>query len=159
MPPLETLKFQFKGLFFPHIIPLPYCCLVTQLCLTLCNPTDCSSPRSSVHGMLQARILEWITISFSRESSWPRDETRVSCIGRWILYRWVTWETHKLISVYNLCRLVNGITIGCGAGKEEFREGMSVMVPMILMPGSTGCSHSLNVCLTKCLKNISSEWS
>ena len=47
--------------------------LVTQLCLTLCNPMDCSPPGSSVHGILQARILEWVAISFSRGSSRPRD--------------------------------------------------------------------------------------
>ena len=40
--------------------------LVTQLCLTVCDPVDCSPPRSSVHGILQARILEWVAISFSR---------------------------------------------------------------------------------------------
>ena len=54
---------------------------VAQLCLTLCNPGDCSPPGFSVHGILQARILEWIAISFSRGSSQPRDQTRVSCIG------------------------------------------------------------------------------
>ena len=48
--------------------------LVTQSCLTLCDPMDCSSPGSSVHGILQARILEWVAIPFSRESSWPRIE-------------------------------------------------------------------------------------
>ena len=42
---------------------------------------DCSPPGSSVHGILQARILEWVAISISRESSWPRDRTRVSCIA------------------------------------------------------------------------------
>ena len=46
---------------------------VTQSCLTLCNPVDCSPPGFSVHGILQARILEWVTISFSRGSSRPRD--------------------------------------------------------------------------------------
>ena len=45
---------------------------------------------SSVHGASQARILEWVAISFSRGFSWPRDQTRVSCIGRWILYHWAT---------------------------------------------------------------------
>ena len=54
---------------------------VTQSCLTLCNPVDCSLPGSSIHGILQARILEWVAISFSRGSSRPRDRTRVSCIG------------------------------------------------------------------------------
>ena len=61
-----------------------------QSCLTLCNPMqkacNCSPPRSSVHGILQARILEWIAISSSRGSSQPRDRTCVSCIGRWFLY-------------------------------------------------------------------------
>ena len=59
---------------------------------TLCNPMDCSPPGSSVHGILQARILEWVAISFSRGSSQPRDQTQVSCvscIGRQILYHWV----------------------------------------------------------------------
>ena len=51
--------------------------LVTQSCLTLCGPMDCSSP-GSVHGILQARILEWVAISFSRISSQPRDGTSIS---------------------------------------------------------------------------------
>ena len=48
-----------------------------QSCPTLCDPMDCSPRGSSVHGILQARILEWIAISFSRGSSWPRDGTRI----------------------------------------------------------------------------------
>ena len=48
-------------------------CLVTQLCLTLSDPMDCSPPGSSVPGILQGRILEWVAIPFSRESSQPRD--------------------------------------------------------------------------------------
>ena len=54
--------------------------LVAQLCPTLCVPMDCSPPGSSGHGILQARILEWVAISFSRGSSQPRDQTWVSCI-------------------------------------------------------------------------------
>ena len=53
---------------------------VTQSCPTLCDPMDCSPPGSSVHGILQARVLEGVAISFSRGSSQPRDRTRVSCI-------------------------------------------------------------------------------
>ena len=63
--------------------------LVTQLCPTLCDPTDYSLPGSSVHGISQARILEWVAIFFSRRSSWPRDGTcisYISCIGRQVLY-------------------------------------------------------------------------
>ena len=54
-----------------------------QLCPTLCNPVDYSPPGSSVHGILQARILEWVAISFSRGSSWPRNWTHVSCLLHW----------------------------------------------------------------------------
>ena len=52
-----------------------------QSCPTLCNPTDCSPPGPSVHGILQARILEWVAMPFSRGSSPPRDQTRVSSIS------------------------------------------------------------------------------
>ena len=54
---------------------------VTQSCLTFCDPVDCSLSGSSVHGILQATVLEWVAISFSRKSSQPRDRTRVSHIG------------------------------------------------------------------------------
>ena len=56
-------------------------CLVAKSCPTLCDPTDCSPPGSSIHGILQVRILEWVAISSSRGSSRPRDQTRVSCIS------------------------------------------------------------------------------
>ena len=52
--------------------------LVAPSCPTLCDPMDCTPPGSSVHGILQARILEWVTIPFSRGSSRPRDQTWVS---------------------------------------------------------------------------------
>ena len=53
--------------------------LVVQSYATLWEPTDYSLPGSSVHGILQARILEWVAIPFSRESSWPKDRTWISC--------------------------------------------------------------------------------
>ena len=68
-------------------------CSVAQLCLTLCDPMDCSLPGSSVHGIFQARILKWVAISFSRGSSQPKDQTHVSWLsffGRHVLYHWVT---------------------------------------------------------------------
>ena len=64
-------------------------CSATQSCLTLCDPMDCSPPGSSVHGILQARLLKLVAISYSRGSSRPRDGTcfsYVSCIGRQVLY-------------------------------------------------------------------------
>ena len=65
------------------------CCSVAKLCLTLCNLMDCSPPGSSVHGILQARILERVVMPSSRGSSRPRGLTHVSfisCIGRWVLH-------------------------------------------------------------------------
>ena len=56
--------------------------LVVHSYLTLCDPIDFSPLGSSVHGILQARILEWVAIPFSRGSSQPRDRTQVSCIQR-----------------------------------------------------------------------------
>ena len=72
------------------------CCLLVRL--YLCNPVDCSQPGFSFHGIFQARILEWAAISFSREPSPPRDQTCVSCIGRWILYHWATREARMTLS-------------------------------------------------------------
>ena len=69
-------------------------CLVAQLCPILCDPMDCSPPGSSVHRILQARILEWVAISFSRGSCWPRNWTQASCIaGKWFFTSWATSET------------------------------------------------------------------
>ena len=51
-----------------------------QSCPTLCDPMDCSPPGSSVHEILQARILEWVAMPSSTGSSWPKDWTHVSCI-------------------------------------------------------------------------------
>ena len=55
--------------------------LIAQSCMTLCDPMDCSSQGSSVHGILQARTMEWVAIPFSRGSSRPRDPTWVFCIA------------------------------------------------------------------------------
>ena len=68
---LDTCSF-FLGTF--------YKLLVAQSCPTLCDPVDFSPPGSSVHGILQAQILEWAAIPFSRGASQPRDQIRVSCI-------------------------------------------------------------------------------
>ena len=63
-----------------------------QSCPTLCDPVDCSPPGSSIHGILQARIMEWVAISFSRGSSWSRDRTQVSCIAGRRFNLWATRE-------------------------------------------------------------------
>ena len=63
---------------------------ITQPCLTLCHPIDCRPPGSSVHGILQARILAWVAIPFSRGSCQPRDQTQVSCIAGGFFTVWAT---------------------------------------------------------------------
>ena len=67
-------------------------CLHVQLCLTLCDPMD--------HGVFQARILDWVAISYSRGSSQARDRIHVSCIGRQILYHSTTQEAHDDVYIY-----------------------------------------------------------
>ena len=72
-------------------------CEVAQSCLTVCDPMDCSLLGSSVHGIFQARILEYVAISFSRRSSWPRYWTRVSrIIGR----HFTVWATREVLISY-----------------------------------------------------------
>ena len=76
------------GKIYTWICIYKTCAKSLQLCPTLCDPMDCSPPGLSVHGILQARMLEWVAISFSWESSQPRDRIHisyVSCISKWIL--------------------------------------------------------------------------
>ena len=68
---------------------------VAQSCPTFCDPMDYSPPGFSVHGILQARILEWVAMPFSRESSQPKDWTQVSCIAGGIFTVWVTREAQR----------------------------------------------------------------
>ena len=114
--PVQTRMMILLSLFLAenswglHGIPVPLWTLrhsswlleseseVTQSCPTLCDPVDCSLPSSSVHGILQARILEWGAISFSRGSSWPRDRTWVSRIGDRCFNLWATREAPWLFT-------------------------------------------------------------
>ena len=79
------------------------CAKLFQSCSTLCDPMDYNPPGSSVHGILQARILEWVAMSSSRGSSQPRDWTWISCIAGGFFTHWVTWEAltssyiHKIL--------------------------------------------------------------
>ena len=80
---------QSKSLYYTYIC----CCwLVTKSCLTLPDPMGFSPPGSFVHGISQARTLEWVVISFSRGPSWPWYQTHVFCIDRQILYHWAAWD-------------------------------------------------------------------
>ena len=116
---------------------------VAQSCLTLCNPIDCSLPGSSVHRIFQARILEWVAISFSRGSSLPRDRTLVSCIvGR----RFTVWAT--------FCWLTRLLRILPKASRKEIQGGdgeNSIFHPKVTKQWTQACfseasSHSSPQC-------------
>ena len=95
----KTCHTNFPGAQNVSFSTLNSLCEVAQSCPTLCDPTDCSLPGSSVHGIFQARVLEWAAISFSRASSRPRDQTQVSCIaGRCF----TLWATRANIKTYNI---------------------------------------------------------
>ena len=76
------------------------CAKLLQSCPTLWDPVDYTLPGSSAHGVLQTRILEWISIAYSRGSSQPRDQTWVSCISGRFFTIWATWEVPDLFFAY-----------------------------------------------------------
>ena len=96
--------------FFQHMC---VCVLAKSLqsCTTLCNLKNCSPPGSSVHAILQARILEWVAMPSSRGSSQPRDGTHVSCLGRRVLYHLVPpgkpWREGEFWLGLTLCPIEN----------------------------------------------------
>ena len=94
----------------------------------LCDPVDSSPPGSSNHGILQARMLEWVAMCFSRGSSQPKDRTCISWAGRWFLYLWATWQAHLVISKCLFC--TSGLEDGLSA----------VLFPVAL---HTAVQHSL----------------
>ena len=103
--------------------------LIIQLCLTLCDPMDCSPPSSSLHGIFQAIILEWVAIPFSRRSSWPKDQTRVSCIVGRFFTIWVTKEAKEKYVF----------------AKEKNKEGISIKGPAcVKAPSSDGSWNVLS---------------
>ena len=92
---LVSLTWPFSSFVRVVACVIACACSVTQSWPALCNTIDCSLPSSSVHRILQVRILEWVAITSSRGSSWSRDWSHVSCvscIGRQILYYWATWD-------------------------------------------------------------------
>ena len=90
-------------LYSKYIVCVCVCvCSVAQSYLTLCDPMDGSPPGSTVHGIFQARTLEQVAVSYSRKFFWPRNQTCVSCICRWILYLWATW----VAPLNALCKLI-----------------------------------------------------
>ena len=131
-----------------------------QSCPTLCNARDCSLPGSSLHVISQPRILEWVAISYSRGSSWPRGQTHVSCAsssGRQILYHCATQGRGMLFETACI-----GITVSMGfvwkehSGIEDAGKHLAVWMAQgsctylelaSLLQGTGGLSNSLvNIC-------------
>ena len=121
---------------------------VAQSCLTLCDSVDCGPPGSSAHGILQARILVWVAMSFSRGSSRPRDLTHisyVSCIDRRILYH----QCHLGIPHRNavLCLVTQSCPTLCDSMNSSL-PGFSVhgilqarILKQVAIPSSRGSSQ------------------
>ena len=84
------------------LLPCTYACVLSRVQL-FCDPMDCGPPGSSVYGILQARILEWVVIPFSRGSSQPKDWTLVSCIAGRFYIIWTTTEDPYDIHSYLIC--------------------------------------------------------
>ena len=91
-----------------------------QSCPPLWDTMDHSPPDSSVHGILQARILEWVAMPSSRGFSWPRDWTHVSCIASEFFTHWATWEAQKYLTIVHklpVCQL------GCRLSEWSSQSG------------------------------------
>jgi len=98
---LNLIKSIYKN---PAAIMIKVKVLVAQLCLSLNDTMDCSPPGFSLHGILQARIPEWVVIPFSRESSQPRDRTWVSCIVRRFFTIWAIKEATRQLLWYSITK-------------------------------------------------------
>ena len=108
-------------------------CSVPQLCPALCEPMDCSPPGSSVHGIFQPRILEWVAISYSTGSSWLRYQTHVSCIScisRQILHHWATWEA---LEVWEPWKLKQFARVAHPSGKLGLGSGLLAYFPFFFL--------------------------
>ena len=94
---------------------------VTQSCPALCDPMDCSLTGSSIHGIFQSRVLEWVAISFSRWSYQPRDQTQVSHIAGRRFTVWATWEA----PYQEMCTKRNNLEISSFTQDLEFEFYLS----------------------------------
>ena len=118
------------------------CVKLLQSRLTLCDPVNHSQPGSSVHGIFQARILEWITISFFKGSSQPRDRTCASCAGRQSLYHWATGKpNHFLIHRKQRCSAVSS-DLSWQCPREQMQLGRQMPGLMRWVRRAAACTAS-----------------
>ena len=92
---MDPLPLSHQGCYTQDIMNAVLC-LVAQLCLTLCDPMDCSLPGSSVHWILHAKIMEWVAMPSSRGFSSPRNRTQVSCTAARFFTSWTPREVPML---------------------------------------------------------------
>ena len=135
-PDLLTTPLVTHSLIYSKDSTIVGSCSVTQLCPTLCNPMGCSSPGSPVHGIFQARVLEWIVISFSMGSSWSMDWTLVSSLAGGFLTTSTTWEATILLllllsrfSRVRLCATPQA-PLSLGFSRQEHWSGLPFPSPM-----------------------------
>ena len=132
----------------------PYFCLgqtkLLQLCSTLWDPVDCSLPGSCIHGIPQARILEWVAIPFFRGSSWCRDRIPVFCIAGWFFTIWATREAPE-DEIVKEHHWLNGCEFEQTPGDSEDREAWHAAVHRVtksrtqLSDGTTASRDKLGV--------------
>ena len=108
--PIINFIHKNDTLFFYYNEPTLKWSEVAQSCATLCNPMDCSLPGSSIQAILQARVLEWVAISFSREASQPGDWTWVSHISGRCFTLWATREA-KIIICFSIFYIISLICL------------------------------------------------
>ena len=117
---------------------------VAQSCLTLCSPMNCSLPGSSVHGVFQARTLEWVVMPSSRESSQPRGRTQVSCIAGRLF---TIWATREVPPVLNGCGkewmvLQRDVTVLRFSRNWNWRSQNGVL---LILPGNDLAFHRISL--------------
>ena len=134
--------------------------LVAQVCPTLCDPTNYSISGSSVHGILQARILEWVTVPFSRGSSQPRDQTQISHIAGRFLTSWATREAlnKSSLNFLMLCLVIQSCPTLCDPmdcslpGSSVHGVLQARILEWVAMPSSRGSSQPKDWTQVSCIK-------
>ena len=142
----------YREIFILEIYQMPvtlcqlsegFCCLVAQLCPTLCVAMDCSPPGPCVHGISQARILLWVAISSSRGSSWLRDRSHL------VPYHCTAWEAYLKASAFEVKLLLEKaplssiVTLGLPSSRREWRRRIYLYILSQASENSIGDIHAV----------------